>query len=386
MDFTELSTTKNRKRFADLFNAFLGLAAIACLYFSSTMDDGWWRNILMNFGSGLISIPLVYLMAWPFLFREPSDIEISGRFLVHTSEVYDVAEKLVNSSERSIRSTSFQFRHSPSPDSYREKVFENLRKSKADDQISTRFELTLGYDFDTPIDEVEKVIEELDSDMKKYEISNLVDFYMKYSVQAMDVLLVDDKDIVFVLPEMRVDKQKIGIVLYNNPKLGWAISRWFDDFVIKDLQPYKFDREIHQQTGNRIYEAIHKTRWVGNIYQPEGPEGGPLDIDIEVDFKIHVGQVKGACSYEYKGFKTTIDLIGEAEKDALVFQYDDKDSKIKRYGVCVLELNGLGNVLTGRFVGYAPEMEGLDDSGRRVDGILVEGTMKITKSLKGEQQ
>jgi hypothetical protein len=100
--------------------------------------------------------------------------------------------------------------------------------------------------------------------------------------------------------------------------------------------------------------------WVGVVYQAEGPYGPPIEFDIELHLNTDGTKVEGDGLFEWEGRSTTLLITGGYVDDYyLKLEYKDADYSILRYGTIFFQISPDVRKITGRFLGYAAEREGL---------------------------
>ena len=119
-------------------------------------------------------------------------------------------------------------------------------------------------------------------------------------------------------------------------------------------------------------EAI-SGRWDGRVYQDIGPDGSPIEFDIEWQLKKDESKIDGVAYFEWNGKTINLKLSGGFIDDNYIqIDYKDEDFRVLRYGTFFFRISDNSENLTGRFLGYAAEV-----------GNLIYGEAKAKK--KGEK-
>jgi hypothetical protein len=100
-----------------------------------------------------------------------------------------------------------------------------------------------------------------------------------------------------------------------------AVKHWLErrKSIFKNLPPRRRD-------------AI-SGHWNGKVYQAEGPDGPPIEFDIELHLNTDGTEVTGEGFFEWEGKPTTLLISGGYIDDYyLKLEYKDADYQILRYG------------------------------------------------------
>jgi hypothetical protein len=127
-----------------------------------------------------------------------------------------------------------------------------------------------------------------------------------------------------------------------------AVKHWLErrQSIFKNLPPRRRDAI-----------SVH---WDGKVYQAEGPEGPPIEFDIELHLNTDGTEVTGEGFFEWEGKSTTLLISGGYIDDYyLKLEYKDADYLILRYGTIFFQISPNARKIVGRFLGYAAEREGL---------------------------
>jgi hypothetical protein len=118
-------------------------------------------------------------------------------------------------------------------------------------------------------------------------------------------------------------------------------------------------QSIYKSLPPRRREAI-SGRWVGKVYQAEGPYGPPIEFDMEFDLNTDGTKIEGEGLFEWEGKQITLEISGGYIDDYyLKLEYKDADYKVLRYGTFFFQISPDAQKLGGKFVGYAAEKGGL---------------------------
>ena len=101
-------------------------------------------------------------------------------------------------------------------------------------------------------------------------------------------------------------------------------------------------------------------RWEGRIYQVEGPDGSPIEFDIDFYLTTDSTNLQGNAFFEWEYKSITLSIWGKFIDDHyLRLEFKDTDCATLRYGAMFFQISPNSRTLTGRFAGYASEREGL---------------------------
>ncbi|CAN2049440.1 hypothetical protein GMMP1_730030 [Candidatus Magnetomoraceae bacterium gMMP-1] len=126
--------------------------------------------------------------------------------------------------------------------------------------------------------------------------------------------------------------------------------------IEKSYIPQIDKMKLHQFSQKRLYAT--EGDWVGEFYQPEGPDKQPLRISIKVTINAQDKKYTGTTKYTYNDEKTELDIVGTAmDQNHIRFDYFDSKGHIIRYGSVLLRLSDDAKQLNGHFVAYAAEMQ-----------------------------
>jgi hypothetical protein len=101
--------------------------------------------------------------------------------------------------------------------------------------------------------------------------------------------------------------------------------------------------------------------WAGRVYQAEGPKAGvPIEFDIDFHLSTRNKKIQGNAYFVWRGAPIELEISGGyITDDYLKLEYKDSDYKVLRYGTIFFRMHPDGKNLSGRFLGYAPEPQGL---------------------------
>ncbi|MGJ8633236.1 MAG: hypothetical protein ACSHX7_04890 [Luteolibacter sp.] len=142
-----------------------------------------------------------------------------------------------------------------------------------------------------------------------------------------------------------------GGVAFSIPLLTW---------VVKNLS--------YSAISGRKRRALQGS-WRGTTKQSSGPKGKPIEVDLVIDFKTRWRRVKGISRVKGGGDELDVTFVGGyKELDHVFFEYQSKSKDKVNFGSVILKLNGCGNELHGKIIGYGNMSE-----------TLVSGDMTLTK-------
>ena len=118
-------------------------------------------------------------------------------------------------------------------------------------------------------------------------------------------------------------------------------------------------QSIFQSLPTKRRKAI-SGHWVGRVYQAEGPDGSPIEFDIDFHLRTRNKKIQGSACFVWEGTSIELEISGgHITDDYLKLEYKDADYMVLRYGTIFFRMYPDAKNVVGRFLGYAPEPQGL---------------------------
>nr|VFJ50731.1 MAG: hypothetical protein BECKFM1743C_GA0114222_100888 [Candidatus Kentron sp. FM]VFJ50764.1 MAG: hypothetical protein BECKFM1743A_GA0114220_100878 [Candidatus Kentron sp. FM]VFK08757.1 MAG: hypothetical protein BECKFM1743B_GA0114221_100808 [Candidatus Kentron sp. FM] len=153
--------------------------------------------------------------------------------------------------------------------------------------------------------------------------------------------------------------------------------------AISEPQEDVDDEQVSTQKG-RI-KAINGT-WEGIRRFEEITEKGLRELDIRAELHAdETGSINGIFFYENdKGALTDLVARGNViDNKYFSLAYRDKDEGVIRYGTFILNLSATGETITGKFIEYRAEIEGLVTGDLTLEKVSVETDYKVSFTTTG---
>lgn len=142
--------------------------------------------------------------------------------------IYNAAMELVNDARKVIRASSFRERHRTAPVPYLHLLASKIEKSKKQKQ-PIEYRLLYGYG---SLAELVQTDEQHKSFFESRGIGDHFRYkYLNTSI-GIDLLIVDNKNILFALPTLTTDPElRKGIRFVGSPDLVEDICSWYDNYL-----------------------------------------------------------------------------------------------------------------------------------------------------------
>lgn len=109
--------------------------------------------------------------------------------------------------------------------------------------------------------------------------------------------------------------------------------------------------------------------WRGETQQDNGPGGTPITVDLVIELKTSWRKISGTGRVQGGGDELNLELHGGyRELDHIYLEYSSAIKSKINFGCVLLKLNGNGDELIGKIIGYG-----------NMSQALIKGDMRLKK-------